>query len=144
MHLNPYTAIRLQRGAEHLHRLGPRAMAELLAELAGSIGGIPAIIGLLAEYESAAVSGTVAPRGRRSVPPALSARGSAVVNRQARRAERPSAAAGAGRRADRATLLQLAVAMIERDSSLAGITVTQPCGKTTYVDTGLLRRGGPA
>ena len=51
MHLNPYTAIRLQRGAEHLHRLGPRAMAELLAELAGSIGGIPAIIGLLAEYE---------------------------------------------------------------------------------------------
>jgi hypothetical protein len=51
MHLNPFTAIRLQRGAEHLHRLGPRAMAELLAELAGSIGGIPAIIGLLAEYE---------------------------------------------------------------------------------------------
>ena len=67
------------------------------------------------------------------------------MNRQARRAEAAQRRSGEPAAApDRATLLQLAVAMIERDSSLAGITVTQPCGKTTYVDTGLLRRDGRA
>jgi hypothetical protein len=49
--LDPFTALRLQRGVEHLHPLGPRATAELLAEVAGKIGGLPLIMGLLAEYE---------------------------------------------------------------------------------------------
>lgn len=43
---------RLDRGAEHLTRLGSRALAEFLAELAGAIGGQPAILKLLAEYQN--------------------------------------------------------------------------------------------
>ena len=43
--------LRLERGAEHLHRLGARATAEFLAELATAIGGQPAILRLLAEYQ---------------------------------------------------------------------------------------------
>ena len=43
---------RLDRGAEHLHHLGPRALAEMLAQLAARIGGGPAILGVLAEYEN--------------------------------------------------------------------------------------------
>jgi dihydroxyacid dehydratase/phosphogluconate dehydratase len=43
--------LRLQRGVEHLHRLGPRATAEYLAEVARQIGGLPAMLGTLAEYE---------------------------------------------------------------------------------------------
>jgi hypothetical protein len=42
---------RLERGAEHLHRLGAPAIAELLAEVGDRIGGIPCIVSLLAEYE---------------------------------------------------------------------------------------------
>jgi hypothetical protein len=41
--------MRLQRGAELLHDLGPRALAEFLAEIAATIYGRPAIMGLLAE-----------------------------------------------------------------------------------------------
>jgi hypothetical protein len=43
--------LRLQLGAEHLHKLGARATAELLAEVAHRIGGMPCIMGLLGEYE---------------------------------------------------------------------------------------------
>jgi hypothetical protein len=49
--LDPFISIRLQRGSEHLCRLGPRATAEFLAEVAARIGGMPAIIGTLAEYQ---------------------------------------------------------------------------------------------
>ena len=42
--------MRLQRGAEHLHDLGPRALAEFLAEIAATIDGRPAIMGMLAKY----------------------------------------------------------------------------------------------
>jgi hypothetical protein len=49
--LHPFIAPRLQRGAEHLHRLGPHATAELLAEVAERIGGMPSVLGLLVEYE---------------------------------------------------------------------------------------------
>jgi hypothetical protein len=49
--LDHIVALRLQRGAEQLHRLGPRETAEFLAQIAGRIGGMPAIMGLLAEYE---------------------------------------------------------------------------------------------
>jgi hypothetical protein len=44
-------ALRLQRGAEHLHICGPRAIAEYLAEVADRIGGMPAILNTLCEYE---------------------------------------------------------------------------------------------
>jgi hypothetical protein len=74
--LDPLTALRLQRGCESLHRLGPRATAELLAEVAGKIGGLPAIVGLLSEYErrlspemlSAVGADRFPPRCLRAVP----------------------------------------------------------------------------
>ncbi len=47
---HPLDQARLHRGAEHLHRLGPRAMAEFLAELGSRIGGTPACLSLLNEY----------------------------------------------------------------------------------------------
>jgi len=43
--------LRLDRGAAHLHGLGPRAVAEALATLAARIGGTPALLAVLAEYE---------------------------------------------------------------------------------------------
>ena len=49
--LDPASRLRLQRGAEHLHLLGDRATAEFLAEVADRIGGMPAILRLLAEYQ---------------------------------------------------------------------------------------------
>lgn len=49
--MDPLDRLRLQRGAEHLHLLGARATAEFVAELAARIGGMPATIGLLTEYE---------------------------------------------------------------------------------------------
>jgi hypothetical protein len=51
VHLDPLSRLRLQRGAEHLHALGPRATAELLAEVGDRIGGMPCILGLLGEYQ---------------------------------------------------------------------------------------------
>jgi hypothetical protein len=51
IHLDPLSRLRLQRGVEHLHALGSRATAELLAEVADRIGGMPAIMGLLTEYQ---------------------------------------------------------------------------------------------
>jgi hypothetical protein len=49
--LNPLDRLRLQRGAEYLHQLGPRATAELLAEAGDHFAGIPWLLDLLAEYE---------------------------------------------------------------------------------------------
>jgi hypothetical protein len=49
--VDPLAAMRLQRGAEHLHRLGARATAELLVEVARRIGGMPCILDLLTEFE---------------------------------------------------------------------------------------------
>jgi hypothetical protein len=51
IHLDTLDRLRLQRGVEHLHQLGPRATAELLSEVAHRIGGMPCIIKLLGEYE---------------------------------------------------------------------------------------------
>ena len=48
---DPSTRLPFQRGPEHLHHLGPRATAELLAAIADEIGGNSAIIELLAEFE---------------------------------------------------------------------------------------------
>ena len=52
-HLQPLARVHLQRGAEHLHLLGPRATAELLAEVAARIGGLPCILTILNEYRAA-------------------------------------------------------------------------------------------
>jgi hypothetical protein len=49
--IHPLDRLHLQRRVEHLHALGPRATAELLVDLADRIGGMPAILGLLAEYQ---------------------------------------------------------------------------------------------
>lgn len=49
--LDPFTVLRMQRGVEHLHGLGPRATAEFLGDVADQIGGWPTIIALLGEYE---------------------------------------------------------------------------------------------
>lgn len=50
--ITPLERMRLDRGAEHLHRLGARATAEFLLELSATIGGQPAILRLLAEYQN--------------------------------------------------------------------------------------------
>ena len=51
VYLNPLDRLRLQRGVEHLHALGPRATAEFLVEVGSRIGGTPCILGLLGEYQ---------------------------------------------------------------------------------------------
>lgn len=63
--IDPLDQLRLQRGAEHLHGLGPRAVAEFQAELARRIGGMPAILGLLAEYQALSPSMVRAAGGHR-------------------------------------------------------------------------------
>ena len=64
--------LRLDRGAAHLHRLGERATAEFLTELARRIGGEPAICGLLAEY-AALTPGQVRAARASGFPPRLRA-----------------------------------------------------------------------
>jgi hypothetical protein len=59
VHLHPLDQLRLQRGAEHLHKLGARATAELLSEVAHRIGGMPCIIGLLTEFERRITPGAI-------------------------------------------------------------------------------------
>ncbi len=52
--VRPFDALshlRFQRGAEHLHDLGPRAIAEYLTEVAAIIGGFPAMLATLEEYQ---------------------------------------------------------------------------------------------
>ncbi len=48
--MNALDRLRVDRGAAHLHALGPRPTAELLASLADRIGA-QALLGLLAGYE---------------------------------------------------------------------------------------------
>lgn len=73
--INPLDRQRLDRGAAHLHRLGARATAEALAQIAARIGGMPAILGTLTEYERvtpgmvrAAGGDRFPPRPLRAVP----------------------------------------------------------------------------
>lgn len=54
------TRSRLQTGAHHLHTLGPGAVAAFIEDLAERIGGLPAAVGLLAEYS------LVSPQPRRN------------------------------------------------------------------------------
>ena len=58
--IDPFAALRLQRGVEHLAQLGPRAIAEFLVELAGQIGGLPATLALLADRRKAPDTGDAA------------------------------------------------------------------------------------
>ncbi len=65
--MTPLERMRLDRWAAHLHALGPRVTAELLASLADRIGG-PALLGLLAGYERL-TPGTVRALGGDRFPP---------------------------------------------------------------------------
>jgi hypothetical protein len=49
--LDPLDRLVLQRRVEHLHRCGARATAEAFAEIGRRIGGMPAILTVLGEYE---------------------------------------------------------------------------------------------
>jgi hypothetical protein len=78
VHLHPITRLRLQRDVEHLHALGSRATAEFIVDLTEKIGGLPAALALLAEYERRltpemirlAGGGRFPPRPLHPVPPA--------------------------------------------------------------------------
>lgn len=65
---------RLERGAEHLYRLGARAVAEFLTEVSARIGGGPAMLSTLADFERLtpgqvrAVGGDRFPSQLRAVP----------------------------------------------------------------------------
>jgi hypothetical protein len=72
-HLDPLAQLRLQRGAAHLHDLGPRATFEFLLELAGQIGGLPATMGLLVEYQRLSLPQVRAAGGNRFPPRPLRA-----------------------------------------------------------------------
>lgn len=63
----PLDRLRLQRGAAQLHALGPRAVAELLAELARDIGA-PFILDRLAAY-GRLTPGMMAAAGANHAPP---------------------------------------------------------------------------
>jgi len=67
--LSPLDQLRLDRGAAHLHGLGPRAVSEALATLAARIGGTPALLAVLTEYEALSPGQVRAAGGDRSPPP---------------------------------------------------------------------------
>jgi hypothetical protein len=69
-YLAPLDALRLQRGSEHLHHLGPRAVDGFLRDLAARIGGMPAALALLAEYERRLSPEMLAATGGNRFPPA--------------------------------------------------------------------------
>ena len=50
--MTPVERLRLQRGAEHVQQLGPRATVELLVEIADRVGGVSAVLAALASFES--------------------------------------------------------------------------------------------
>jgi len=69
MPMNHYDRLRLERGAAHLHCLGARATAEFLAELAARIGGMPACLGLLAEFQARLSPAMIRAAGADRMPP---------------------------------------------------------------------------
>lgn len=60
---DPFTALPLERGTQHLYALGPRAAAGFLEDLTARIGGMPAAVGLLAEYERRLTLGMIVAAG---------------------------------------------------------------------------------
>ncbi len=61
--------LRLQPGAEHLHSLGPRVIAELLAEIGRSHGIMPAILDRLDAYRHRLTPEMVRAAGGHRFPP---------------------------------------------------------------------------
>jgi hypothetical protein len=73
--MNQMDRLRIERGAYTLHRFGPAAIAELLAEVANRIGGLPCIVSCLTECEHRhkrparhTDAGMASPQQRRAVP----------------------------------------------------------------------------
>jgi hypothetical protein len=50
--MRPADILRLQRGAEHVHTLGPRAVAELLAQVAREGRDLPGTLDLLDDWRA--------------------------------------------------------------------------------------------
>ena len=48
--MNSIQYLRLQRDVEHLHKLGPRALAELLLDIVGPVGEIELLLNSLERY----------------------------------------------------------------------------------------------
>ena len=71
-HLHSLDQARLHRGAEHLHRLGPRAVAEFVAELGHRTGTVPACLSLLSDYGRLTPALIRAAGGDRPLRPSLS------------------------------------------------------------------------
>jgi len=65
---DPFTALRWERGTQHLHALGPRAVAGFLEDLTARIGGMPAALGLLTEYERRLTAGMIVAAGADRFP----------------------------------------------------------------------------
>ena len=63
-------ALRLRSGAEHLHRLGSRAIAEFLTETGAAHGCTPLILDRLAAYESLSPA-MIRAAGGEGFPPVL-------------------------------------------------------------------------
>jgi hypothetical protein len=49
--LDPHDRFRIERGSEHLHRLGARAIAEFLAEGIADGGDTPSLLNRLQRYQ---------------------------------------------------------------------------------------------
>jgi hypothetical protein len=69
IHLHPLERNRLQCGVEHLHRLGPHAAAEYLAEVAGHIGDLSVMLWVLDEYETRRTPEILVATGGVTFPP---------------------------------------------------------------------------
>jgi hypothetical protein len=69
MSIDPLDRLRLQRGAQHLHRLGARAVAGYIEDLAARIGGMPAALKLLCEYEQRLTPELIRATGGDRFPP---------------------------------------------------------------------------
>ena len=64
---------RLQRGAEHLHRLGPRAIAEALKEIGDTADCLSGVLELLDAWRAQPTRETIAAVGADRFPPEIAA-----------------------------------------------------------------------
>jgi hypothetical protein len=62
----------LQRGAEHLHRLGPRAIGEALAEIGLRSGDMTTAFAVVVEYQERLTPEKIRSAGADRFPPPLS------------------------------------------------------------------------
>ena len=61
--IDPFTALRLERGTQHLYALRRRAIAGFLEDLTARIGGMLATLGLPAEDERKLTPGMIVTAG---------------------------------------------------------------------------------